>query len=235
MFNRQNFVKTKISLKIQLENKIFPIDGLCCCRCLFVNGKPLRRLFVDWALHSAEVRWRCTTVTMFFDDAWQCRCSLTTQDSADVRWRCTTVPMFFDDARQCRSSLTMHDSADVRWRCTTVPMFADDARQCRCSLTMHDCAVCSRTEHYCVGCLWTEHYCVGCLRTEHYCVGCSWTGAPLLRWSFAFTPATFTSISLLLFNSHIICTISSIIVRFKLFTSLRIADNQIFRMHHNKL
>ena len=99
MFNRQNFVKTKISLKIQLENKIFPIDGLCCCCCLFVNGEPLRRLFVDWALHSAEVRWRCTTVPMFFDDARQCRCSLTMHDSADVRWRRKTVPMFADDAR----------------------------------------------------------------------------------------------------------------------------------------
>ena len=178
MFNRQNLVKTKISLKIQLENKIFPIGGLCCCRCLFVNGEPLRRLFVDWALHSAEVRWRCTTVPMFFDDAQQCRSSLTTQDSADVLWRCTTAPF-------------------VRERSTTASV------------------VCERSTIASV-----------VRELEHHCSGGHSRLLPQLSRAFHYY-----------YSIHILSALFLqllIIVRFKLFISLRIADNQIFRMHHNK-
>ena len=208
MFNRQNFVKTKISLKIQLENKIFPIDGLCCCCCLFVNGEPLRRLFVDWALHSAEVRWRCTTVTMFFDDARQCRCSLTTHDSADVLWRCTTVPMFADDARQCRCSLTTQDSADVRWRCTTAPFVRE--RSTTASVVCERSTIASVVREL-----------------EHHCSGGHSRLLPQLSRAFHYY-----------YSIHILSALFLqllIIVRFKLFTSLRIADDQIFRMHNNKL
>ena len=49
-------------------------DGCLC------TGALLRRLFVDWALHSADVHWRRTTVPMFFDGARMRRYWLLTSD-----------------------------------------------------------------------------------------------------------------------------------------------------------